>query len=117
MQITPNFSTDEFKCPCCKGADMNILFVETLQKIRDEYGRPMPVVSGWRCGVRNAEVGGKANSRHLSGNAADIRVATTEDRYHLVALAMKHGLRGIGINRTTVHLDARSTGVRMWTYY
>lgn len=46
-----------------------------LQKIRDKYGFPIRVNSGYRCPQLNTIVGGAKTSQHLQGQAADI-VAT-----------------------------------------
>lgn len=46
-----------------------------LQKIRDKYGFPIHVDSGYRCSQLNTVLGGSKTSQHLKGQAADI-VAT-----------------------------------------
>lgn|SRR5574344_320874 len=48
---------------------------ELLQKIRDKYGFPIHVNSGYRCLALNNAVGGSKTSQHVVGQAADI-VAT-----------------------------------------
>lgn len=48
---------------------------ELLQKIRDKYGFPIHVNSGYRCLALNNAVGGSKTSQHAVGQAADI-VAT-----------------------------------------
>ena len=45
-----------------------------LQPLRNKYGKPIVITSGYRCAALNKLVGGVANSYHLQGNAADIRV-------------------------------------------
>ena len=45
-----------------------------LQKIRDHFGRPVVITSGYRTAAHNKSVGGAAYSQHLYGRAADIRV-------------------------------------------
>ena len=49
-----------------------ILVKEVLQPIRDAFGQPIIVSSGYRCSKLNKAVGGAANSDHLYGSAADI---------------------------------------------
>ena len=44
-----------------------------LQSIRNKYGKPIKVSSGFRCKQLNKAVGGSATSQHLSGEAADIK--------------------------------------------
>ena len=48
------------------------LVTNVLDKLRDEWGRPIIVTSGYRCKELNAAVGGARNSQHLKGQAADI---------------------------------------------
>lgn len=42
-----------------------------LQPVRDKIGKPMIITSGFRCPEVNKLVGGKTNSQHLKGQAAD----------------------------------------------
>ena len=44
-----------------------------LQPIRNAYGKPIKVTSGFRCHKLNQAVGGSATSVHLRGYAADIK--------------------------------------------
>lgn len=48
------------------------LVTNVLDKLRDGWGRPIIVTSGYRCKDLNAAVGGTRNSQHLKGQAADI---------------------------------------------
>ena len=43
-----------------------------LQPLRDAWGKPLHINSGYRCPELNREVGGKPTSQHLSGQAADV---------------------------------------------
>lgn len=43
-----------------------------LQPLRDAWGKPLSVNSGYRCPALNAAVGGVATSQHVKGEAADI---------------------------------------------
>lgn len=43
-----------------------------LQPLRDAWGQPLHVNSGYRCPKLNAAVGGAATSQHIKGEAADI---------------------------------------------
>ena len=49
------------------------LAVEILQPIRDKYGKPIVVTSGFRCEKLNRAIGGAKSSQHCKGEAADIR--------------------------------------------
>ncbi len=47
-----------------------------LDPIRERWGGPITVNSGFRCPVLNKAVGGSANSQHMRGEAADITVGS-----------------------------------------
>lgn len=49
-----------------------------LDPLREAWGAPIIVTSGYRCQKLNKAVGGASNSQHLYGQAADIR--TVSDR-------------------------------------
>lgn len=52
-----------------------VLFIETvLDPIREDWGGPISVSSGYRCPELNAKVGGAKNSGHQYGFCADLRV-------------------------------------------
>lgn len=54
-------------------ANLNKLINNVLQPIRDAYGKPIIVDSGYRCPRLNDLVKGSKTSQHLTGEAADIR--------------------------------------------
>lgn len=45
---------------------------KVLDPLREMYGKPIRVNSGYRCKKLNSLVGGVSNSQHLTGQAADI---------------------------------------------
>ena len=49
------------------------LVLTVLQPLRDAWGEPLHVNSGYRCPKLNAAVGGAATSQHVKGEAADIK--------------------------------------------
>lgn len=55
-------------------ARLNALVVAVLDPLREAYGHPITVNSGYRSARLNAAVGGVASSQHLRGEAADIDV-------------------------------------------
>jgi hypothetical protein len=66
-------------------AALKRLAVEVLQPIRDAWGQPIVVTSGYRCPKLNACVGGVKNSQHVLGQAADIKAANPADNGKLFA--------------------------------
>ena len=86
-----HFSEKEFWCRCSqcqKGdAEMEIppggmlggvpenvkaLVENVLDSLREKYGKPIKVNSGYRCPNHNLAVGGAMQSQHMKGEAADI---------------------------------------------
>lgn len=75
------FKMKEFECRCgCVmpaevKANIEALVHNVLDPVRDAYGKPIGVNSGFRCEKHNKAVGGVPRSQHLVGEAADIRPA------------------------------------------
>ena len=46
--------------------------ISALDKIREQYGKPIIVTSGYRCPELNRAVGGVNSSQHVKGEAADL---------------------------------------------
>ncbi len=121
MQLTSNFSLEEFECKC--GCEMpefvkkNIIeLAENLQVLRDTVGR-LDLTNAYRCKYHNADVGGSINSQHLKGKAADIKSKTLSPNEIAVRTndLMKNEsfkLGGIGIYNTFTHVDIRGTRAR-----
>jgi len=99
------FKESEFKCPCCDKAKVSAFLIHLLNKVRNLYGKPMIVNSGFRCEKHNKAVGGKPNSAHLRGTAADIKCTNSVDRYILVSLFFEAGFKRMGIYEDFIHVD------------
>ena len=69
---------------------LRLLCEEVLQPLRDHWGAPIIVGSGYRCPRLNRAVGGVRNSDHLYGCAADIHAVgdRKEDNERLFRLAV-----------------------------
>ncbi len=70
-QLSPSFRVREF---ACKGSDVVLIddeLVVLLQCIREHFGKPVHITSGYRTAEHNAAVGGSKSSQHLLGRAAD----------------------------------------------
>ena len=75
-QLAPGFKVREFRCR--DGSDVVMIdesLVMLLQCIREHFGKPITITSGYRTAAHNAAVGGAKSSQHLLGRAADIQVA------------------------------------------
>lgn len=80
-----------------------------LQPLRDAWGKPLKVNSGYRCKALNAAVGGVPTSQHVKGEAADIAAG---DPVKLARLAVKLGLPfdQMILYPTFVHFSHRLNG-------
>ena len=89
------FRTKEFECKCgqCSmpsevQANIEALVNNVLDPVREVYGKPIYVNSGFRCEKHNRKVGGVPNSQHMRGEAADIHC---EDNQQLARLIVAQG--------------------------
>lgn len=57
-----------------------------LDPLREAWGRPLAVSSGYRCPPLNRAVGGAATSHHMKGMAADITTGNKVDNRRLFQL-------------------------------
>ena len=81
------FKEKELCCKCCgqlppfAKENIEALVENVLDPLRERYGKPIVVNSGYRCPKHNKEVGGATNSQHMKGEAADIRPTTNCPNY------------------------------------
>ncbi|MEL6472860.1 MAG: D-Ala-D-Ala carboxypeptidase family metallohydrolase [Pseudomonadota bacterium] len=114
----PNFTIAELACRCrgqyCGGRYWHDPdFLDALQALRSDIGKPLRLTSGHRCSGWNAAVGGAEQSRHKT-IAVDIALYG-HDRFALLNAAEGHGFTGIGLTRSFIHLDRREHPAR-WYY-
>lgn len=115
-QLSENFSSAEMDCHglrCCDNTVINPQLIEYLQIIRNHFGAPITINSGYRCTIHNRNVGGATNSRHTKGDAADIVVRGVAPK-EVAKYAESIGIKGIGLYETAsdghfVHIDTRET--------
>ena len=78
-----------------KEAEENLraLVDEVLDPLREAYGKPIRVNSGYRCPRLNNLVGGSPNSQHMRGEAADIQpvVGNESDLDELARILIANG--------------------------
>lgn len=67
-------------------ANLTALVEAVLDPLREKYGRPIIVSSGYRCPRLNRAVGGAVNSQHTTGEAADIYVTRPREMAELFSL-------------------------------
>jgi len=113
IQISKNFKLSEFEChDGSHEVQLNGKLVEKLQELRDAIGKSITIAAGYRNKTHNATVGGSPNSRHLVGDAADIKISNMPPK-SVATVAENLGFTGIGVYTNNgqyfVHLDVRPT--------
>ena len=68
---------------------LHVLVQQLLDPIREAWGEPIVVSSGYRCKQLNALVGGVKNSHHILGCAADIIAGNRADHRKLFKMIQK----------------------------
>jgi len=110
-----NFTQKEFCCKCgCGSCEVSMKLKETLQIIRNYWGKPIIITSSRRCRTHNARVGGVPNSQHLLGTAADITTeGSIQTFYNFIIQLYKSGkIPDLGyiqlyLNKKFIHVDVR----------
>lgn len=114
--LSENFSKREFKCPDCGDSYINENLVQSLQSVRNALGKPLFILSAFRCGVWNTRVGGSKRSQHLLGKAVDITCPFINilNLYHLVLEIPEffHGGVGFYPQSNFLHVDVRGKKAR-----
>ncbi len=114
-----HFTLKEFRCPCCHKVNMNEEFLKKLDKARDLAGVLFIITSGYRCPKHNKEVGGKPDSAHIKGLAADIECFRSRNRFKIIESLLRVGFTRIGVGKNFIHVDMDSSKPQrvIWTYY
>lgn len=109
--LSAHFSKREFACRCCGVWAADPFLIRVLENIRARSGKPLRIVSGFRCVEHNKSVGGAPGSQHVTGKAADIDPGRAT-----LAQARAAGAAGIGTRgKWAVHVDVRATP-STWSY-
>jgi hypothetical protein len=108
---------DSNRIPTEAIVQMNIVeLAQRLDQLREAWGEPIGVRSWYRPPSINAAVGGKPNSLHIYGKAADI-YPINGDIYSFQEFVQQNwspGGIGTGASRGFVHVDIGRT--RTWSY-
>ncbi len=116
------FSDDELRCQCGCGVlnpnpEFDVL-MQIMDKIREEYGKPLRVTSGYRCANHPIE---KKKAKPGQHNVAAIDLGVSrKDAVRLLRIAMSYqSIRGIGVQQKGdarfLHFDMR-TEPTIWSY-
>lgn len=114
------FKHEEFASPDVphSGSYMDDDFLTMLDNAREIAGIPFKINSGYRTIEHNYEVGGKPNSSHIVGKAADLSVKGSRQRWIITEALIQAGFNRIGIAKTFIHVDSDDTKDAnvIWTY-
>lgn len=72
------------------------LAIDILQPVRDRWGKPITVTSGYRSPALNRAVKGASGSQHLKGEAADIVSSDNRALYALMTEMVHAGEIEVG---------------------
>lgn len=109
MKLTENFTLEEMvnsTTAQIKNIDntpdgeslMNLqrLCSDVLQPIRDRYGKPIRVTSGYRSEELNRTIRGASTSQHRKGEAADIVGEDNKELWRLICKLINDGIIKVG---------------------
>ena len=111
-----HFSTSEFDCSVTGENEMEPEFLLMLDALRDECGFSFTITSGYRSPDHPIEAAKAKPGTHAQGIAADIATTDAHQRFLIVSNAIKLGFQGIGVARSFIHVDSRTTKPRVWSY-
>lgn len=96
--------------------NVQALVNNVLDPLREAYGKPIRVNSGFRCPALNKAVKGSATSDHMTGRAADITGGSPKENKRLFNLIQELGLHFDQLidekNFAWVHVSYRQSGNR-----
>jgi uncharacterized protein YcbK (DUF882 family) len=113
-KLSDNFTLWEFRSR--DGADIVLVhpaLVVLLQKVRNHFGKPIKINSAYRTESHNLSEGGRPNSAHLLGMAADIVPNWSVDLIDLHEYLETLNPGGLGKYNTFRHVDVKGED-RRW---
>ena len=99
----PDFSPRELACRHCGECYHWPEFIDRLQLVRSNLGKPIKINSGHRCLRYNLKIGGAPLSEHRK-LATDLSLRR-QDRHLLYKLCKLAGFTGFGYYQTFLHVD------------
>lgn len=116
----PYFTKAEFDCKHSGKNEMQPEFMAKLQLLREKYGRPIRITSGYRHWTHPVESRkGHTTGEHTRGTCADIACTSGAERYEIIRLALQLGFPRIGIAKNFIHLGLGGSGLpspTIWEY-
>tara|TARA_R110000822_G_scaffold184415_7_gene323769 strand:+ start:6976 stop:7605 length:630 start_codon:yes stop_codon:yes gene_type:complete len=87
--------------------------LDKLQELRTRLGKPLLLTSAYRSPAHNRRVGGAKNSRHMQGDAFDVRMEN-HDPHEFEAAARAVGFTGFGYYPKSGFMHVDTGPARNW---
>ena len=105
-----HFTKEEFDCKETGENEMQEVFMQKLESLRNLYAKPMVISSGYRSVRHSKEVKKKQGGWHTKGLACDV-LCGSQQAHEIVKHALELGFTGIGVKQKGegrfIHLDLR----------
>jgi len=109
----PSFSPREIACKGTGELLVDDQALDKLQALRNALGKPLVLTSAYRSLSHNKRVGGAKNSRHMQGDAFDVRM-DNHDPHEFEAAARKIGFTGFGYYPKSGFMHIDTGAARSW---
>ena len=129
MRLSKNFTLEEFErsdtakrlkidnhVPQFAVPRLRTLCEKVLQPVRDHFGVPIIITSGYRCPDLNDAVKGATSSQHMKGEAADFKIRAQNIKLYDIYLWMVDNLHfdqliwEVRPNSRWIHVSYKATG-------
>jgi uncharacterized protein YcbK (DUF882 family) len=116
IKLCLGLTNDEFKCRCnepsCRATIISNDFIQAYESFRLVVNMPLTITNGFRCHVKNLDVGGVALSQHQAGCAVDLVLTSLLEKYtmeEIREIAENCGFTFIKFypSRSFFHMDVR----------
>jgi hypothetical protein len=125
---SPYLKPHEFDSPDKPGSgedNMNMKFIAKLYKARIKAGIPFVISSGYRTPERNEILKKRGykvsnNSPHLRGNASDIKIENSFQRFIILKALFDVGFKRLGFGDGFIHCDCETKDKAQevcWDYF
>lgn len=98
----PNFTYAELRCRCGQcdstGREMDPVFMALLQRLRQVYGKALPLTSAYRCPNHPVERNKAVPGEHTLGLSVDVQCRGA-DALKILHLALNLGFIRIGVSQ------------------
>ena len=135
MRLTKNFTLEEFErsdtakrlkidnhVPQFAIPRLRTLCEKVLQPVRDHFGVPIIITSGYRCPDLNDAVKGATSSQHMKGEAADFKIRAPNTQLYDIYLWMVDNLQfdqliwEVRPNSKWIHVSYKTGGNRQQVF-